>query len=210
MKIKILLLLLIAACLSVTQSCCKTVCSSVPGTECEEVCPFEKTGVLFYLNKAAIHGSESWRDPLGFQAGADFPVYFINYPLTVRAGALISLQGANWQEGSLEGKTSLWYAYVPVVLRYQHSSGFYGEAGLQPGILLSAQDKYEGTSENYMDYMNRFDLSVPIEVGYNFKNNIGVNFRVTPGITDITQDEDEKDVNFVLGLGLTYTFDLKK
>jgi hypothetical protein len=160
--------------------------------------------------KSSIIGGSSWRDPIGFQAGVNFPVMIISEPLALRAGAIISLQGANWQEGSLEGKTSLWYAYIPVVLRYQHSSGFYGEAGLQPGFLLSAMDKYEGTSENYIDEMNKFDLSVPVAIGYRFNNNIGVNLKVIPGITDITKDKDEKDRNFVFGLGVTYTFKVKK
>jgi hypothetical protein len=129
--------------------------------------------------------------------------------MSVRAGALISMQGANWQEGSLEGKTSLWYAYIPAVLRYQHKSGIYGEAGLQPGFLFSAKDKYEGTTDDYMDHMNKFDLSIPLVIGYELKNNIGLNFRVIPGINDITKDDDVKDRNFVIGLGVTYTLKSK-
>jgi hypothetical protein len=61
-----------------------------------------------------------------------------------------------------------------------------------------------------MDHMNKFDLSIPAAIGYKFKNNLGVNLSVIPGIIDITQDEDVKDVNFVMGIGLTYTFDFKK
>lgn len=198
MKAKILFLPLIAACLLIVQSCCKNGCL------------FETVDLRGSITKTSIHGDDSWQDPLGFQIGADCPVIHFNNALGIRAGAMISLQGAGWKEFDLEGRTNLWYAYLPVVVRYQHSSGFYGEAGVQPGFLISAQDKYEGTTESYMDHMNKFDLSIPAAIGYKFKNNLGVNLSVIPGIIDITKDEDVKDVNFVMGIGLTYTFDFKK
>ena len=146
MKTKILLLPLIAACLLISQSCCHYVYNNAG--EKEKKCPAEGFDFWAHLTKAAIHGSASWNDPVGFQVGGDLPIYFISFPLSVRGGAMISLQGANWREGNLTGRTDLFYAYVPIVLRYQHSSGFYGEAGLQPGFLLSAKDKYESTTEN--------------------------------------------------------------
>lgn len=213
MKTKTLLLPLIAVCLSIAQSCCIYYAESVtdPVTQKEKLIDRQECWEpIVLLTKASIRGSESWRDPLGFQAGADFPIVFIGKPLSLRAGALVSFQGAGWEYPDLEGRVNLWYAYVPVVIRYTHNSGFYGETGLQPGFLLSAKDKYEGTSDNYMSHMNRFDLSLPFVIGYNFKNKFGVNFRVIPGITDITRDEDEKDVNFVMGLGATYSFGIKK
>lgn len=209
MKTRILLLPLIASCLFIAQSCCpmKYVLNPAIGEKQSiAVCP----DWWIALTKSAILGAESWKDPLGFQAGADFPVTFITNPLSLRAGAMVSLQGASWQEGTLEGRTNLFYAYIPIILRYQHSSGFYGEAGLQPGLLLCAKDKYQGITDNYMDYMNRFDLSVPVVIGYKFKNNIGVNLRVIPGLNDITKDKDVKDRNFVMGLGVSYTWGLNK
>ena len=39
----------------------------------------------------------------------------------------------------MEGKVNLLYLNFPVVVRYLHESGFFAEAGLQPGILLSAK-----------------------------------------------------------------------
>jgi hypothetical protein len=99
----------------------------------------------------------------------------------------------------------------PFIARYQTESGFFGEAGLQPGILLSAKDKYdEGGGDNYMDHMNKFDLSIPIGIGYEFKNNFGIAFRVIPGVNDITSDADETDRNLVFALRGTYKLNLKK
>ncbi|MRS05438.1 PorT family protein [bacterium] len=197
MKTKILFLPLLAVCLIMTQSCC------------EDECPASTTAILYALTKSAIHGDKSWEDPIGSQIGASLPVSWFSNSMSLNAGAMISLQGAGWKEGELEGKTNLWYAYLPVMLRYQHTSGFYGEAGLQPGYLFRAMDKYEGISESYMDHMKRFDLSLPVAIGYKFSNNFGINLTVIPGITDITKDENVKDVNFVMGLGVTYTLRIR-
>ncbi len=197
MKTRILILPFLTACLIIMQSCCRAEC------------PAETVEFWAMLTKSAIHGDESWEDPIGTQIGAQMPVSYLSNSLILNAGAKISLQGAGWKEYDLEGRTNLWYLYLPLTLRYQHTSGFYGEAGLQPGYLFRAMDKYEGTSESYMDHMKRFDLSLPVAIGYKFSNNFGINLTVIPGITDITKDEDVKDVNFVMGLGVTYTFRIR-
>jgi len=164
---------------------------------------------LLGAQKSSILGSESWKDPVGFQVGAIVPVLNIGKSMSLRVEANLSMQGARWEYPDLDGRTNLLYINAPLVVRYQTTSGLFGEAGLQPGLLLSAKDKYEGTKDNYMDHMNKFDLSIPLGVGYEFKNNFGVGLRVIPGLTDITKDEDEKDSNFVVVLRGTYTF-LKK
>ena len=54
-----------------------------------------------------------------------------------------------------------------------------------------------------------FDFGIPMEAGYEFKNNLGVGVRVTPGITNINSSDYEsshKDHNFTVTLKATYTF----
>ncbi len=169
----------------------------------------QAASVLLGAQKASIFGSESWKDPIGFQVGAIVPVMDIGESLSLEVEANLSLQGARWEYTDLEGRTNLLYVNVPLFVKYRTKSGFFGEAGLQPGLLLSARDKYEDTNEDYMDHMNRFDLSLPLGFGYEFKNNFGVGLRVIPGLTDITKDEDEKDSNFVVVLRGIYTFKKK-
>ena len=165
--------------------------------------------VVLGLLKTSIIGSESWQDPIGLQVGAIVPVANINDMLSFRAEANLSMQGAKWEEYSLSGRTNLLYINIPLVIRYQTESGFFGEAGLQPGLLISAKDKYEDVTESYMDHMNALDISIPLGVGYEFKNNFGIGFRVIPGINDITKDEDDTDRNLVFALRGTYKLNLK-
>lgn len=191
MKLKFHLLLIAVAIVQLTCSC---------------------SGYYAYVraNKASIHGGESWADPLGAQAGAGGSIVSISDNLGLGAEAGISMQGAKWEEMGYSGRLDLLYINVPVLLRYQSPKGFYGEAGVQPGFLISAKDKYDGGSFDYLEEMNKFDLSIPIGIGYEFGNKIGIGFRVVPGLSDITADEDEKDTNFVLSLGVSYKFGKRK
>lgn len=155
--------------------------------------------------KSTITGDEKWEDPIGMQAGVIYPFYKINEYMTLRAEGNISMQGAKWEEDDIKGRTNLLYINAPVVFRYQTVLGIYGEAGLQPGFLISAR-KYEGTIDNYMTRMRKFDFSVPIGIGYEFRSNFGVGLRLIPGISDITRYAVDKDRNFVMTLRGTYTF----
>jgi len=165
--------------------------------------------VVLGITKTSITGDESWKDPIGFQAGVIYPVYSINEMISIRAEADLALQGARWEEFDLKGRTNLLYINVPLIVRYLSENGFFAEAGIQPGFLLSARDKYEDVIDNYIDYMNRFDFSIPLGVGYQFENNFSASFRVIPGINDILKESDFTGRNLVFALRGTYTFHLK-
>jgi hypothetical protein len=157
------------------------------------------------LNVNNITGSDSWKTSLGFQLGACVPLISFSESLILRPEINFSLQGAAWEEPDFSGRTDLWYLNIPIVMRYQHSSGFFGEAGLQPGFLLSAKDKYDGNSYDYKEYIKTFDFAIPLGVGYEFDNNLGVGIRVIPGLTDIST-EDYGDHNLVVALRVSYIF----
>lgn len=173
---------------------------------------YSQLDLILGVSKSSITGGESWKDPIGFQVGASMPVLKFSENLGLRVEANFSMQGAKWEEPyyNLEGRLNLLYINLPVVVRYQTESGFFAEAGIQPGILLSAKDKYEDISEDYKDYMNIFDISIPIGIGYQINEKFGIGFRFIPGITDISEDEDESDRNLVFALRGTYTLNLKK
>ena len=167
------------------------------------------------VGKSSIYGeSDSWRDPVGFQVGVVAPITKFNESVSLRGELNLSAQGAAWEESisggtTISGKVSLLYIEAPFVARYMTKSGFFGEAGLQPGILLSAKDKYSGHSDNYKEFVNTFDLGIPLGAGYEFKNNIGIGIRVIPGITNINKEDSAKDRNLLALVRATYTFKLK-
>jgi len=200
MKKQTISIFVLVGCICILQSCAFT--------------PFTTMKVnLAGVNSRIVGDSHSWVGAFGVQAGVDAQIpYSSNLPITSWAGLSLSMQGAGWEEdwgeGLVKGTTRLWYLNVPLVTRYDFGSGFYGEAGLQPGFLLSAKDNYSGSSYDYRDYIKTFDLGIPLGIGYEFPNNFGVGFRVTPGITNINKGEyqDYKDRNLTLAIRGTYTF----
>jgi len=157
--------------------------------------------------------STSYMGRLGFQAGVSAGLMdMMSTSLRLRAGANISMQGANYEDdfgnGLMQGTTCLLYLNIPVVARYQLDNGLYGEAGIQPGFLLRAQDRFEGESYDYSDFVNSFDFGIPFGIGYEFQNNFDVGLRIIPGLTNINAGEfaETTDRNFIAALRISYTF----
>lgn len=135
--------------------------------------------------------------------------------LFLRPGINYTSQGGKYKEDyGLEGKVILSYIYLPVMARYRTQGGFYAEAGLQPGFLISAKDKYEGNSDDFKKYLKTFELGVPFGLGYEFRNGIGIGVNAIPGITNIDKMKDDPqdaaNRNFAVGLKISYTFPSKK
>lgn len=200
MKKQLLSALVLAGCITILQSCAFRPCT----TMMVDLGPVH----------SRIYGdSDSWGGAFGLQGGvaAEIPCKK-ELPVSMWAEVNVSMQGAGWEddwgEGLTDGLTRLWYLNIPLTARYPFGNGFYGEAGIQPGFLLSAKDKYDGGSYDYKEYLRTFDLSIPLGLGYKFENNFGLNLRVIPGVTNINSAEwdDVKDRNLVVALRGTYTF----
>jgi len=96
------------------------------------------------------------------------------------------------------------YLVAPVTATYETKSGFFGEAGLRPGLLLSAKDKHNGESTDIKSEYKGFDMSAVLGVGYQFKNNLGVELHYFPGIVNINKTGTLKDRNRTVSLGAYY------
>jgi hypothetical protein len=169
--------------------------------------------VVAGLSKSSIVGeSTSWKDPIGGQAGVIVSLSNFSESISLKAEANISMQGAKWEENFndlVKGRTNLLYLNVPLVIKYRFKNGIFAEAGIQPGILLMAKDKYNGITEDYKDYVNTFDLGIPAGIGYEFKKRYAIGLRVIQGITNINSQDAAKDYNFVAALRFIYTFEPK-
>jgi len=104
---------------------------------------------------------------------------------------------------TFSGKVSLSYIYVPILYNYVSNNGIYFEGGVQPGILVSAKDKYDdGDSYDYKDYIKTFDLGIPVGAGYWVNDRLSVGARAVIGLTTIDTDESadssENNRNFML------------
>lgn len=120
--------------------------------------------------------------------------------------ANVSMQGAKYTDPGVSGKVQTTYVNLPIVIQNKMSSGFFGEAGLQPGFLVSAKDKYNGRTDDYKDYVNTFDLSVPLGLGFHFSKIVAINLRYMFGLSNINKTGTDKDHNRVWAFRLLWFF----
>jgi len=159
--------------------------------------------LIDFTSASAQRNYEDYLDfPSGFRMAAKTSGGF-----SIRPGISFSQQGSKYTDNGIKGHVRLNYINVPIMLRYSTPGGFFAEAGLQLGLLLSARDKYDGNNDNYKDYMNSFDFGVPFGIGYEINNRFGLGLRAVPGVANIDKLEDgdtDKNRNFVIGFRLFY------
>ncbi|MBC7851769.1 MAG: PorT family protein [Chitinophagaceae bacterium] len=165
------------------------------------------------VNVAAIFGeSESYNQVsmlffLGFSTILTRP----DNDFVLGAGVNYSVQGSQYDDYQYEpgggsssenSKVRLNYLNFPLTVKYRKNvnKGFFAEAGLQPGILLSAKDITKEGKEDIKDAYKKFDLGVMVGAGYQINRRLGVGVRVAPGLLNINKQETDgnKDRNFVV------------
>jgi hypothetical protein len=179
-------------------------------------------GLAFFMgiNSSSITGDESYNGSvIGFHFGGGINIANFSKSWLFRSELLYSQQGGKSSYGSESygGKSVLKLNYInlAVLARFQSNSGFFAEAGLQPGLLLSAKRKssftgpgggQDPTTTDVKKDLNSFDLGVPLGAGYIFKKKLGASLRFTPGILKINKDDagESKPKNSVLSARLSY------
>ncbi|MEP6712484.1 MAG: porin family protein [Ferruginibacter sp.] len=167
--------------------------------------------IILGADAATLTGnSPDFSNVFGVQTGIQIPVAKLSDNVGLGLGAIYSMQGGKYKSyeyipggdyGNSSATSRLNYLNFPVLARYQKQrQGFFAEAGVQPGVLLSAKNK----GENIKDNLKKFDVGIPIGVGYQFKNKFGVGLRFTPGLLNINKDEQYKTRNMVTSLRASY------
>ncbi len=160
---------------------------------------------------------------LGLVAGAEAG-YQVSKHFAVTAGLLYSQQGkgrdasVTGSDLSLEDKSKLSLAYlnVPILANVYLFKGFAVKAGIQPGFLLSAKNKYDvtgtGLGESFdkhtdvdvKDDCQSFDFSIPVGISYEFYNII-VDARYNVGVSKVNDikgyNESHRNGVFQLTVG---------
>lgn len=166
--------------------------------------------VLAGVGVSTETGAESYEPTLGGIIGFESMAFELNNNSTIQTGLNLSFQGANYSESyetdsyygrnilksaqstlnEFTGKVSLVYLNVPVLFRFQSDMGIYGEAGIQPGFLLSSKDKYDGGSESFKESTKAFKFALPFDVGYIINERISAEIRAIVGITPNIEEND--------------------
>src|SRR5579863_3762374 len=123
-----------------------------------------------------------------FSAGllASLPLFSSCY---LQPEVMYSGQGASGSDLGTDVKLDYSYLNVPVLFKYQHSTGLFAETGPQIGFLLSASFKEAGQSSDEKASSQSVDFSWAFGLGYKLKNMpLGIDARYNLGLTNVNKN----------------------
>ena len=189
-------------------------------------------GTFTLQPKVGMTLAEVSADDTKFKAGivAGFEgQYQINNWFGLSVGLLYTQEGSKFK-GNDNLKLNLEYLNVPVMAKFYPTKGLSLNIGLQPGFMTKAKAKASGDvqfkdeSGHYVneidckDLCNKFDLSVPMSIAYEFGGGLSIEARYTSGLTNVlknafgknasTREKTYDNKNEVLMLTLGYKFEL--
>jgi hypothetical protein len=144
-----------------------------------------------------------------FNAGilASIPLFI---SCSLQPEVMYSGQGASFSDSFATGKLNYGYLNVPVLFKYQHTSGLFAETGPQIGFLLSAKEKSGSQSADTKSNTQSTDFSWAFGVGYKIpKMNLGIDVRYNLGLTNLVKGSGSSNgtvKNSVFQFGLFYMF----
>jgi hypothetical protein len=162
---------------------------------------------LTTLTQSGSYSEPGLKNKSGFNGGvlASVPLFNSFY---LQPEIVYSSQGTSISNGGATGDLNFNYLNVPVLFKYQSALGIFAETGPQAGLLLSANAKAGGQSEDMKDATQSLDFSWAIGVGYKIPViNLGIDVRYNLGLTNTAKDSgDETIKNSVFQVGLFYMF----
>ena len=140
---------------------------------------------------------------------------FVSVPLfnscSLQPEVVYSGQGASFKDSLETVKDNYDYINVPVLFKYQHSSGLFAETGPQVGFLLSANEKANGQTFDMKSNTQSTDFSWVFGIGYKLPKGLGIDVRYNLGLVNLAKGPytDGTIKNSVFQFGLFFMFPKK-
>lgn len=165
---------------------------------------------------------------VGAIVGAEFEYQATNW-LGITAEASYSMQGSGWEDTDFklsdgskiemrDAKIDTGYVNVPLTANFYLCKGLALKSGVQFGFMTNAKIKVTlsqssgGSSqktefdEDMKDECEKFDISIPVGLSYEFNNHLVLDARYNIGLTKVNKDsspgeDDTKNGVFQLTIG---------
>jgi hypothetical protein len=173
---------------------------------------------------------------VGFIVGADME-YQLNELISLSAGLNWAQEGSGWENDKVKDngityelkdpKIETSYLNIPITANFYVWKGLALRTGVQMGFLTSAKEKMTietsgsqngvninsttEVDESIKDQFNKFEISIPVGVSYEFNNHLVLDARYNIGLSKLNKDSapDDKDSrNGVFSLTLGYKIKL--
>jgi len=102
---------------------------------------------------------------------------------------MYSGQGTSFSDSLATGKLNYGYLNVPVLFKFQHSSGLFAETGPQVGYLLSAKETAGDQTSDTKSNTQSTDFSWVFGIGYKLPLGLGIDARYNLGLTNIAKGD---------------------
>ena len=145
--------------------------------------------------------------------------YYVNDNFSFAAGLLFTNQGAKYEfldEKNQEqsSKINIYYGALPITANYYLLPGLAVKAGIQPAFRVKANIKMDGANvdfdrvvdtifEGENNTMNKFDLSVPVGLSYEFYR-VTLDARYNIGVTNLIKGDKVHQKVFIVTLGYKF------
>ena len=191
------------------------------------LCTFAQNGVGDWsfmpkagLNLATMTNDDDAKIRPALTIGGEFG-YVASPKVALSFGAMYSQQGCKGNVQGIDATIKMDYINVPIIAACRVTDNLSVKVGLQPGFLINDKVKISangasaevGLKESYeaagMDVtINKFDLSIPIGISYDF-NNVQLDFRYNAGLTNaLSIPGGEGTKNSVFQFTIGYKFGL--
>lgn len=157
------------------------------------------------VNLATFSGDvEDVKMKIGYYVGGLVQIP-VSESFIIQPELVFSAQGAK-DDTDDDVKANFNYLNIPIMAKYQSTSGFFAETGPQIGFLMSAKMKAGDTDVDVKEYYKSTDFNWAFGLGYQMASGFGVNARYNLGLSNIyDQDVDgEKVRNSVFQIGVSY------
>lgn len=181
------------------------------------------------LSETGYFGKDIDKSPIAAASVGVEAEYQLAPQFSLAAGANYSLQGSGWKDTDIavegevvklkDAKVELGYVNIPVTANLYLFKNFAVKAGVQFGFLTNASIKCTADNSNsklkvdvdedIMDECDKFDISIPMGISYQFKVPIVLDLRYNLGLKKVNEDsepgmKDQKNNSVMLTVGYKF------
>jgi len=146
-----------------------------------------KAGVNVANQKISGDYEPDTKAMIGFHGGV-FVTWMFTEKLGLQPEVLFSTQGSKDSENIYDYAIITNYVNVPVLVRYDINDMFSVHAGPQFGILISADEEFDGDKQDIKDDFKTTDIGVAVGAEADLPANLGVGVRYIIGVSNVLKE----------------------
>ncbi len=146
-----------------------------------------KAGVNIANQKISGDYEPDTKAKIGFHGGV-FVTWMFSEKLGLQPELLFSTQGSKDSEDMYDYSIITNYVNVPVLARFDINDMFSVHAGPQFGILISADEEFDGDKEDIKDDFKSTDIGIAVGAEADLPAKLGVGVRYIIGVSNVLKE----------------------